>query len=84
MSKKNMKRNRHCRLHGSAEKGIQLMDESNQMFIFVNEFVNQIANMQKGLRNMRNYYVFSDGDVKEKFLADAKSWSEYEKLRRGQ
>ena len=50
---------------------------------FVNEFCNQIARMQKQLREMRTWYVFRDhrpGTATERFDLDAKSWSEYQKL----
>ena len=50
---------------------------------FVNEFCNQIARMQKQLREMRTFYVFEDhrpGTPTERFDLDAKSWSEYQKL----
>lgn len=58
----------------------------DSLFIFVNEFINQIANMDKGIRQMRSFYVFQDdriGTVEERFRQDAKSWAEFEKLRRG-
>lgn len=57
----------------------------DSLFIFVNEFINQIANMDKGIRQMRSFYVFQDdriGTVEERFRQDAKSWAEFEKLRR--
>jgi hypothetical protein len=54
--------------------------------IMVNEFCNQLAINQRGIRNMHSYYVFSDhrtGTVRERFERDAAEFFEYQKLLRG-
>lgn len=53
---------------------------------FVNEFVNQLAITQKGMRNMHSFYLFSDkrpGTIRERFEADAKKFFEYQNLFQG-
>jgi len=52
---------------------------------FVNEFSNQLAINQRGIRNMRSWYVFSDkrpGGIIERFERDAKEFFEFEKMLR--
>jgi hypothetical protein len=59
------------------------MNESDQLLLFVNEFCNQMASMEKNRRAMYSWYAWSDkreGSVEERFWADAKSWGEHEKL----
>lgn len=53
---------------------------------FVNEFCNQLAFTQKGIRNMHSWYLFSDkrpGTIRERFEADAKKFFEYQNLFQG-
>lgn len=53
---------------------------------FVNEFVNQLAINQRGIRQMHSWYLFSDhrpGTARERFEQDAREFFEYQKLIRG-
>lgn len=53
---------------------------------FLNEFCNQLAINQRGIRNMHSFYLFSDhrpGTVQERFEQDAKEFFEHQKLIRG-
>lgn len=59
------------------------MDESTKIFLFVNEFCNRLAIVDKGVREMRGWYVFEDkrpGSIVERFNADAQSWGRYTKM----
>lgn len=49
----------------------------------ITEFCNQLASNQKGLRHMKNYYLFEDrrpGTIRERFEFDAKSYFDYERM----
>ena len=62
------------------------MNQADQIHLFVNEFVNQIALANRGLRRMHEFYLWHDkrpGTIDERFTADAKLWSEMQRLRRG-
>ena len=53
---------------------------------FLNEFCNQLAINQRGIRNMHSFYLFSDrrpGTVRERLEQDAAKFFEYQKLIRG-
>ena len=50
---------------------------------FSNEFVNQLAIRERGLRYMHEFYLFEDkrlGTLKERFEQDARQWGEWQKL----
>ncbi len=49
----------------------------------VSEFCNQLASTEKGIRQMRSWYVFSDkrpGTIRERFELDARLYFEYERM----
>jgi len=49
----------------------------------VSEFCNQLASTEKGIRQMRSWYVFSDkrpGTIRERFELDASLYFEYERM----
>lgn len=53
---------------------------------FVNEFCNQLALTQKGMREMHSWYLFSDKrpeTIRERFEADAKEFFEIQNLFQG-
>ena len=50
---------------------------------FFNEFCNQLANNERGLRNMHSFYNFEDkrpGTVLERFTQDAAQHAQFTKL----
>lgn len=59
------------------------MDEQTKILIFVNEFCNRLAEMEKGMRSMHSYYLFSDkrsGSIEDRFSADAAEHYDYTKM----
>jgi len=59
------------------------MDNETKLLIFVNEFCNRMAEMEKGMRTMYSYYLFSDkrpGTLQERLDADAREHNEYTKM----
>lgn len=58
----------------------------NYVETLVTEFCKQLATTQRGIRNMRSFYVFSDkrpGSIVERFEMDARLYFEYEKMFKG-
>ena len=58
----------------------------NYVETLVTEFCKQLATTQRGVRNMRSFYVFSDkrpGSISERFERDAKEFFEYQKMTQG-
>lgn len=50
---------------------------------FISLFCDRVAIQYAGLRSMYCFYLFQDkrpGTLEENFVADAKSWSEYERM----
>ena len=61
------------------------MNPADQIHLFVNEFVNQIAKARAGLRQMYQFYLWHDkrpGTIEDRFTYDAKLWGEMQQLRR--
>ena len=51
-----------------------------------NEFCNQIATMDRGVRGMKSFYLFEDkrpGTIVERFTEDARLFNEVNKLFKG-